>query len=50
MQVTTLSSQLGLGSELYNWYRDATSVHFGHLLTDAQVIDYFIVQTPDPFP
>ena len=34
MQVTTLSTQLGLGSELVDWYRDATSVHFGHLLTD----------------
>ena len=34
MQVTTLSTQLGLGSELVDWYRDATSVPFGHLLTD----------------
>ena len=34
MQVTTLSTQLGLGSELYDWYRDATSVPFGHLLID----------------
>ena len=32
MQVTTLSTQLGLGSELFDWYRDATSVPFGHLL------------------
>ena len=32
MQVTTLSKQLGLGSELVGWYRDATSVPFGHLL------------------
>ena len=32
MQVTTLSTQLGLGSELVDWYRDATSVPFGHLL------------------
>ena len=32
MQVTTLSIQLGLGSELFDWYRDATSVPFGHLL------------------
>ena len=32
MQVTTLSTQLGLGSELIDWYRDATSVPFGHLL------------------
>ena len=34
MQVTTLSTQLGLGSELVEWYRDATSVPFGHLLID----------------
>ena len=34
MQVTTLSTQLGLRSELVDWYRDATSVPFGHLLID----------------
>ena len=34
MQVTTLTTQLGLGSELVDWYRDATSVPFGHLLID----------------
>ena len=34
MQVTTLSTQLGLGSELVDWYREATSVPFGHLLID----------------
>ena len=34
VQVTTLGTQLGLGSELVDWYRDATSVHFGHLLID----------------
>ena len=34
MQVTTLSTQLGLGSELVDWYRDATSVPFVHLLID----------------
>ena len=34
MQVTTLSTQLGLGSELVDSYRDATSVPFGHLLID----------------
>ena len=34
MQVTTLSTQLGLGSELVDWYRDATSVPLGHLLID----------------
>ena len=32
MQVTTLSTQLGLDSELVDWYRDATSVPFGQLL------------------
>ena len=34
MQVTTLSTQLNLGSELVDWNRDATSVPFGHLLID----------------
>ena len=34
IQVTTLSTQLGLGSELGDWYRDAASVPFGHLLID----------------
>ena len=34
MQVTTLGAQLVLGSELVDWYRDATSVPFGHLLID----------------
>ena len=34
MQVTTLGTQLGLGSELVDWYQDATSVPFGHLLID----------------
>ena len=34
MQVTTLSAQLGLGSELVDWYRDATFVPFGRLLID----------------
>ena len=34
MQVTTLSTQLGHGSELVEWYRDATSVPFSHLLID----------------
>ena len=33
-QVATLSVQLGLGSALIDWYRDATSVPFGHLLID----------------
>ena len=34
MQVTTLRTQSGHGSELVDWYRDATSVPFGHLLID----------------
>ena len=34
MQITTFSTQLGLGSGLFDWYRDATSVPFGHLLID----------------
>ena len=34
VQVTTLSAPLGLGSEIVDWYRDATSVPFGHLLID----------------
>ena len=34
MQVTTLSTQMGLGSELVDCYRDSTSVPFGHLFND----------------
>ena len=34
MQVITLITQLGLSSELVDWYRDATSVPFGHLVID----------------
>ena len=34
MQVSTLSAQLGLGSKLLEWYRDATSLPYGHLLID----------------
>ena len=33
-QVATSSVQLGLGAALVDWYRDATSVPFGHLLID----------------
>ena len=39
-QFATLSVQLGLGSALVDWYRDATSVPSGHLL-----IDLFCEQT-----
>ena len=35
MQVTALSAQFGLGSELVDWHRYATSVPFGHLLIDS---------------
>ena len=38
MQVTTISTQLGLGSELVDWYRDATSVPFGLLLIDLSTM------------
>ena len=34
MQVTNLGTQLGLESELADWYRNATCVPFGHLLID----------------
>ena len=34
MQITTVSTQLGLGSELVDWYRDATTVPFGRLLIE----------------
>ena len=34
MQATTLDAQLGLGTELVDWFQDATSVPFGHLLID----------------
>ena len=34
MQVSTLSAQLGLGSELIDWHRDTTSVPYGILLID----------------
>ena len=34
LQVSTLSAQLGLGSELVDWYLDETYVPYGHFLTD----------------
>ena len=37
MQVTTFSTQLGLRSELVDWYRDATSIPFGHFLIDLSL-------------
>ena len=35
MQVSTLSTKLALRSERVDWYRNATSVPFGHLLIDS---------------
>ena len=37
MKVFTLGAQLGLGSELVDWYRDATSIPFDHLLVDLSL-------------
>ena len=34
MQVKRLSAQLGLRSELVDWYRDATSIPYGHFLIE----------------
>ena len=34
MQVSIVSAQSVLGSELVDWYRDATSVPYGHFLID----------------
>ena len=34
MQVSTLSAQLSLGSELVNWHRDAAFVAYGQFLID----------------
>ena len=34
LQLNTLSQQLGLGSQLKDWYTTATSVPYGHLLID----------------
>ena len=34
LQIDTLSQQLGLGSQLKEWYQDATSTPYGHLLID----------------
>ena len=32
LQKNTLSQELGLGSQLKDWYTKATSIHYGHLL------------------
>ena len=34
LQINTLSQQLGLGSQLKEWYQDATSTTYGYLLID----------------
>ena len=34
LQINTLGQQLGLGSQLKEWYQDAISVPYGHLLID----------------
>ena len=34
LQINTLSQQLGLGSQLKEWYQDVTSVPYGHLFID----------------
>ena len=34
LQINTLSQQLGLGSQLKDWYTKATSIPYGHLLND----------------
>ena len=34
LQINTLSQQLGLGSQLKDWYTKATSIPYGHLLID----------------
>ena len=37
MQVSTVSEKLGLGSELVDWYRGATSVPYGYLLIELSL-------------
>lgn len=34
MQISKLGQQLGLGKEFVDWYKDATSLPYGHLLVD----------------
>ena len=34
LQINTLNQQLGLGSQLKEWYQDATSTPYGQLLLD----------------
>ena len=54
IQETTVCTQLGLGSDLVDWYRDATYVPYDHLLIDlsprTQTINFVILQASEPFP
>ena len=34
LHINTSSKQLGLGSQLKEWYQDAISIPYGHLLID----------------
>ena len=34
LQINTLSQQVSLGSQLKEWYQDATSTPYGHLIID----------------
>ena len=48
LQISTVSAQMGLRSELVDWCRDASSVPYNDLIIDyEQTIDYVILQTPD---
>ena len=38
LQINTFSQQLGLGSQLKEWYHDATCIPFGHLLINLTPI------------
>ena len=54
MQVSTLSAQLQFGSELFDWYRGATSAPYVHLLIDLspRTDDHlpYCIKTADLFP
>ena len=53
MQLSLLTAQWGLESELIDWYGDAASVPYDHLLMSCrheQTIDKFSLQKLDPFP
>ena len=45
LKINTLSQHLGLGSQLKEWYQDATSVPYGHLLIDLPQKSYNILFT-----